>query len=169
MSAFVEEKVETPGSSRRSTLGFGSPPSTVVGSVGYEHRSLENPLGSLENLPARRALVLEMLEKNFARFSLGSVCARKKLRSSSLGSNFLCSKCSKWARYVTQKINYPWWTFYSLLWVLLQNSPWPSLFKMNILSTISDFTEHFSTFHTQSITQGWTYIFRRNWTEHYLN
>ena len=57
----------------------------VYHSVGYEHRSLKNPLGSLENLPARRALVLEMLEKNFARFSLGSVCARKKLRSSSLG------------------------------------------------------------------------------------
>ena len=37
-------------------------------SVGYEHRSLENPLGSLENLPALRALVLEMLEKIFARF-----------------------------------------------------------------------------------------------------
>ena len=72
-------------------------------SVGYEHRSLENPLGSLENLPARRALVLEMLEKNFARFSLGSVCARKKFRSSSLGSIFLCSKCSKCARYRTQK------------------------------------------------------------------
>ena len=34
MSSFVEEKVETPGSSRRSTLGFGSPPSTVVGSQG---------------------------------------------------------------------------------------------------------------------------------------
>ena len=106
-------------------------------SVGYEHCSLENPLGSLENLPARRALVLEMLEKNFARFSLGSVCARKKLRSSSLGSNFLCSKCSKCARYWTQKINYSWWTFNSLLWVLLQNSPWPFLFKMTILSTIS--------------------------------
>ena len=69
--------------------------SVTHSSVGYEHRSLENPLGSLENLPARRALVLEMLEKNFARFSLGSVCARKKLRSSSLGSNLLCSKCSK--------------------------------------------------------------------------
>ena len=74
-------------------------------SVGYEHRSLENPLGSLENLPARRALVLDMLEKNFARFSLGSVCARNKLRSSSLGSIFSCSKCSKCARYGTQKIN----------------------------------------------------------------
>ena len=47
-------------------------------SVGYEHRSLKNPLGSLENLPARRALVLEMLEKNFPRFSLGSVCARAR-------------------------------------------------------------------------------------------
>ena len=35
-------------------------------SVGYKHRSLEILLGSLENLPARRALVLEMLEKNFA-------------------------------------------------------------------------------------------------------
>ena len=47
-------------------------------SVGYEHRSLEILLGSLENLPARRALVLEMLKKNFARISLGSIGARKK-------------------------------------------------------------------------------------------
>ena len=84
-------------------------------SVGYEHRSLENPLGSLENLPARRALVLEMLEKIFAQFSLGSVCARKKLRSSSLGSIFLCSKCSICARYGSQNMNYSWWILYSLL------------------------------------------------------
>ena len=35
-------------------------------SVGYEHRLLEILLGSLENLPARRALMLTMLEKNFA-------------------------------------------------------------------------------------------------------
>ena len=106
-------------------------------SVGYEHRSLENPLGSLENLPARRALVLELLEKNFARFSLGSVCARIMLRSSSLGSIFLCSKCSKCARYGTQNINYSWWIFHSFFWVLLQSSPWPFLLNMTILSTIS--------------------------------
>ena len=44
----------------------------VPTSVGYEHRSLENPLRSLENLSARRSLVLEMLEK----ISLGFRSAR---------------------------------------------------------------------------------------------
>ena len=62
--------------------------SKVFYSVGYEHRSLEILLGSLENLPARRALELEMLEKNFARISLGSIGAWKNLCSSSLGSIF---------------------------------------------------------------------------------
>ena len=74
---------------------------TIQASVGYEHCSLEILLGSLENLPARRALVLEMLEKNFARISLGSIGARKNLCSSSLGSIFLCSKCSNYARFET--------------------------------------------------------------------
>ena len=47
-------------------------------SVGYEHRSLEIMLGTLKNLPAARwALLLEMLEKNFARISQGSKGARK--------------------------------------------------------------------------------------------
>ena len=78
-------------------------PATVTPgpSVGYEHRSLEILLGSLENLSARRALVLKMLEKHFARISLGSIGARKNLCSSSLGSIFLCSKCSNYARFET--------------------------------------------------------------------
>ena len=68
-------------------------------SVGYEHRSLENPLGSLENLPARRALVLEMLEKKF-----GSVFARLGMCSKEVALelarlDFLCSKCSNCARF----------------------------------------------------------------------
>ena len=50
----------------------------ITTSVWYEHHSLEILLGSLENLPAQRALVLEMLEKNFAQILLGSIGAQKK-------------------------------------------------------------------------------------------
>ena len=67
-------------------MNFWIQTSEVYVSVGYEHRSLEILLGSLENLPARRALVLEMLEKNFARILHGSIGARKNLCTSSLGS-----------------------------------------------------------------------------------
>ena len=47
---------------------------TITDSVGYEHRSLENSLGSLENLPARARNARKKFRSVFARLGM---CSKK--------------------------------------------------------------------------------------------